>query len=81
MTNHLESINLTYKEHFIRSAELSGLLFIASLQAFVHAFIPQVFQTSTTDALIHITAKLHNKDTKCTQTDQTKSRSRTLSIW
>ena len=81
MSNHLETVNLSYTDHFIRSAQLSGLLFVASFKALVHAFCPQLFQTSTTDAILHIATKLNNKDTKCTQTDQRKPRSRTLYIW
>lgn len=40
---------MTYLEHMKLSLELSSIFFIGSLKAFVHAFIPDIYVTSSTD--------------------------------
>ena len=45
--NHLADVCMTYPQHFFLSVSISIKLFIGSLKAFVHAFIPAIFYTST----------------------------------
>jgi hypothetical protein len=39
---------MTYLEHSKLSLTLSSKLFLGSVKAFIHAFIPAIFETSTT---------------------------------
>jgi len=52
---HLQSVNMNYREHFIHSTRYSLTLFNASANAFIHALFPSTFTTTST----HLTKKLN----------------------
>ena len=49
MFKHPSNVCMTYLQHMRLSLELSSLFFIGSIKAFIHAFIPDIFITSSTD--------------------------------
>ena len=49
MFKHPSDVCMTYLEHMEVSLNFSKQLFIGSVQAFIHAFIPDIYITSTTD--------------------------------
>ena len=49
MFNHPSNVCMTYLQHMKLSLELISLFFIGSIKAFIHAFIPDIFITSSTD--------------------------------
>tara|TARA_E500000331_G_scaffold260637_1_gene251547 strand:+ start:328 stop:576 length:249 start_codon:yes stop_codon:yes gene_type:complete len=51
IANHLTEVNMTYTQHFLNSFDYSGIFFIAFLKAFIHAFCPNLYKTSSTDFL------------------------------
>lgn len=51
MFQHPTNVCMTYLEHMKLSLELCALFFIGSIKAFIHAFIPDVFVTSSTDTV------------------------------
>ena len=55
---NLENMNMNYFQHMSISLNYSFILFIGSIKALIHSFIPNVFVTSTTDCMIVITNKL-----------------------
>ena len=58
---HLTKVNMTYYEHMKFSLSLSSQFALSSLQAFIHAFYPDIFITSSTDNIKIIKNKL-NRD-------------------
>lgn len=46
--NHLRKVCMTYTQHCLFSMSISVKLLIGSLKAFVHAWIPNIFTSSTT---------------------------------
>lgn len=46
---HPKSVCMTYLTHMYLSLYFSYILFIGSIQAFFHAFYPDIFITSTSD--------------------------------
>ena len=56
---HPNSVHMTYFEHLITSLTYAVKLFLASLKAVVHAFIPSFYITSTHDIVNEI-----NRDIK-----------------
>lgn len=46
---HPNSVCMTYFEHCFLSLRFAGLYMIGSFKAIVHAFIPSLFITSTSD--------------------------------
>ena len=46
---HPKAVCMTYLTHMYLSLYFSFILWIGSIQAFFHAFYPDVFITSTTD--------------------------------
>ena len=51
---------MTYFEHFKLSMNFSKLLAIGAFKAFVHAILPDVYITSTTDIVEEIKVQLTN---------------------
>jgi len=51
---HPRENNLTYLQHMIISLNLCQSFAIASLQAFIHALFPFVFQTASTDTIKYL---------------------------
>ena len=55
---HPTNVCMTYTEHFMFSMRMSIVLFYGGFCAIVHAFIPDVFITSTTDTVNYIFTQL-----------------------
>ena len=51
---------MTYFEHLLFSLNFSKLMVIGSVQALIHAFIPEYYKTSTTDITNKIQTLLKN---------------------
>ncbi len=49
MFHHPRDVCMTYMTHMKLSLYFSYRLFVGSMKAFVHAFIPDVYITSTSD--------------------------------
>jgi len=55
---HLEEMKMSYFEHLLISLNYALILFISSVKAFIHSFIPDLFVTSTTECIVEINNKL-----------------------
>ena len=62
--HHLRNNNMTYIEHCMRALYLSFLFYIGFLLTLIHAFVPCVLTTISTDANNHIYEVLHKEDEK-----------------
>lgn len=51
MFEHPTNVCMSYLQHMKLSLELSSIFFIGSLKAIVHAFIPDIYITSSTDTV------------------------------
>jgi hypothetical protein len=51
MFTHPSQVCMSYLEHMKLSLELSSLFFIGSIKALIHAFIPDICITSSTDTV------------------------------
>ena len=56
---HPNELNMTYFQHAVGSLSLSINFLIASVQAFIHAFFPFVFQTTSTDTIKYVKSFLN----------------------
>ncbi len=61
---HLKNVCMNYTEHFCLSFYIAHSLFIGSLKAIIHAFIPDVFTKSTTILLINLQDLVKNSGCK-----------------
>ena len=52
--SHPNSVCMSYYTHFCFSMNLSRILFIGSIKAFIHAIFPNFFITSSSDLLNNI---------------------------
>ena len=57
---HPKQVCMTYFEHFKLFMNFSKLLAIGAFKAFIHAILPDVYITSTTDIVEEIKVKLSN---------------------
>ena len=57
---HLQSVNMNYREHFLHSSGYSLTFFNASAKAFIHALFPSAFITTSSD----LTKKLNSIEMK-----------------
>lgn len=64
MFNHPKNVCMTYTEHMNFSLYLSFILWIGSIQAFIHAFFPDTCVTSTSDLNVHIYKTIKNAGCK-----------------
>ena len=55
---HLEEMKMNYFVHMFISLNYAFILFISSIKAFIHSFIPDLFVTSTTECIVEINNKL-----------------------
>ena len=62
--SHPTNVCMTYLEHMKFSLNISLTLFIGSIQAFVHALIPDVCVHTTTNVVKNIEDKLKNSGCK-----------------
>ena len=61
--NHLEEMNMNYFEHMFISLNYALILFISFIKAVIHAFIPDIFVTSTSECIQEINHKInYNKN-------------------
>jgi len=54
MFSHLDVVSMTYLEHLRISLYYFFLFLLAAFKAFIHAFIPDFYQTSTHEAVNEI---------------------------
>ena len=57
-TSHPKKVCMTYFQHFTFSIELSFSYLIYSYKAFIHAFIPNLYITSSSDSIKEIENKI-----------------------
>ena len=57
---HLDNVCMDYFEHFCLSMYFSGNLFLGSIKAFIHAWVPCWFRSSTTSIVNHIKFVINN---------------------
>jgi hypothetical protein len=55
---HLNETGYSYNEHFIRSITFAWMFIVAAIKAVIHAIIPSMFETSTTELLNTLRDKL-----------------------
>lgn len=55
---HLKAMNMGYFEHMYVSLSYVVILFISAIKALIHAFIPDLFVTSTSQCIVEINNKL-----------------------
>ena len=60
-SKHLENVNMTYTEHMMFSLGLSKIFLVASVKAIIHAFIPDVLITSSTDNIELLKNKMNHR--------------------
>ena len=58
--NHLEEMNMNYFEHMFISLNYALILFLSFIKAVIHAFIPDIFVTSTSECINEINIKLNH---------------------
>jgi hypothetical protein len=60
---HLKDMNMGYFEHMFISLNYVVILLISSVKALIHAFIPDLFETSTSQCIVEINNELtkHNR--------------------
>jgi hypothetical protein len=60
---HLKTMNMGYFEHMFISLNYVAILLISSVKALIHAFIPDLFETSTSQCIVEINNELikHNR--------------------
>lgn len=59
--NHLKENRLTYCEHFHRAMSIWFTMIVASSKNFIHAFYPDVFTTSASDAIEYLQKDVFGK--------------------
>ena len=57
---HPEENNMTYLQHMCFSLHLSAAFLSASMCAFVHAIVPELFKTSSSDLVRSLNKLLHD---------------------
>ena len=58
MFQHPANVCMSYFEHWYFAMEMSGRMLYGSVTSLVHAFIPDLFITSTTDTVNKIQSRL-----------------------
>lgn len=61
---HPEKVCMTYYEHFKHSMKFSYMFMLASFKACIHAIIPDVYITSTTNTIKEIAEIIENSGCK-----------------
>jgi len=54
VNNHLNENDESYLQHLRKAMRFSGCLFVGSLCAFIHAFVPFVMTKTTSRVMAHI---------------------------
>lgn len=68
--NHLQSVGLTYSEHFFRAYHIGQILFIGALKCFVHAICPDVWTNAYKDTIESLSYNGYNIRTEQTEKDE-----------
>lgn len=71
--HHLRNNRMTYTEHLMRALYLSFLFYLGFILTFVHAFIPCVLTTISTDTNHHIYEILHHNDDEVEYNEEEKN--------
>ena len=61
MFSHLKKVCLTYSDHFYFSLSLSAMFTKAAICSCIHAFIPDLFVSSSSEYVKKISLKIKNK--------------------
>lgn len=61
-SNHLNIMNMTYFEHMLVSLNYALILFLSCIKAIIHAFIPDIFTTSTSECIREINIKINHNN-------------------
>ncbi len=64
MFKHPSKVCMSYFQHFKFSMEMSAHLLIGSYKAFIHSLYPDVYITSTSDCVKHISKRLDESGCK-----------------
>lgn len=54
MASHIESVCMTYTQHMRLSLTICSIMGLGAFKAFVHAFAPFWFVTSSSDTVAHV---------------------------
>ena len=57
---HPKNVCMTYLEHCMFSLKISKTFLVGSFKALVHAFIPDIYITSTSDIVSDVNNRLDN---------------------
>ena len=57
MFDHLKTMNIGYFDHWKISMNYSAKFAVASIKALIHAFLPDFFETSSTDLISELYKK------------------------
>ena len=60
---HPASVGETFVEHFLFALKFSLLLFCAAMAAFIHAFIPALFEKTASQIIRNMVAKMDARTT------------------
>lgn len=58
MFKHPAEVCMSYLQHMFFSLEMCFYFFMAAITAFIHAFLPDTFITSTSDSVKYIQKRL-----------------------
>jgi hypothetical protein len=57
-STHLDEMKMGYFEHMFVSLHYAFILLLSCLKAFIHAFIPDIYVTSTSECIVEINKEL-----------------------
>ena len=58
-SEHLDEVNMSYIDHLKFSLGLSKIFLESSVKAIIHALLPDIFITSSTDSIKLLNDKMH----------------------
>jgi hypothetical protein len=61
MTEHPDSVDESYGEHFMFAMRFFGWLFVASLAALIHAVLPFLFEKTASTIITRLHDRIHNR--------------------
>ena len=61
-SKHLNEMNMNYFQHMFISLNYTLILFISCIKAFIHAIIPDIFTTSTSECIREINVKINHNN-------------------
>ena len=57
-STHLDEMKMGYFEHMYISLHYAFILLLSCIKAFIHAFIPDIYVTSTSECIVEINKEL-----------------------